>query len=173
MKVYEKIVNVVAGVGFLALVPVGLGVFNVYAPLDFLSKQLGFWGSATFLVLVFYGLTTIRILFGHAELYAPLVIGVLSSFLLLSAAVRLSFMAWYWSLVRQAAFLGNTQLIFLIALVVLGLAVLLSSLKKFPVIAELLILVVLPVATIVVLHYFGIGDFQKLLGLPPARVESP
>ena len=172
MKVYEKVINIIAGVGFLALVPVGLAVFHIYAPLDFLTQNLGFWGSATFLILVFYGLSILRILFGHAELYAPLVIGVLWSFLLMCAAVEVSFMRWYWDLVRQVPLLGNTQLIFLVSIVVLGLAVAFSRLKKFPIVAQLLVLVVLPAAVIVTLHYLGIGDFEKLLGLPAGRVEA-
>ena len=139
MKLYEKVVNTIAGVGFLALVPVGLAVFRVYGPLDSLEKLLGFWGSATFLLLVFYGLTVIRILFGHAELYAPLVIGVLSSFVLMCAAVPVSFMGWYWDLVSRLPFLANAQLLFVAAIVVLGLAALLASLKKFPMLAELLL----------------------------------
>ncbi len=173
MKTYEKVINTIAGIGFLALVPVGLAVFHVYGPLDAMGKLLGFWGSATFLLLVFYGLTVIRILFGHAELYAPLVIGVLSSFVLMCAAVKVSFMAWYWALVRQVPILSNLQLLFIVALVVLGIAVLLSGLKKFSVVPELLILVVLPIATVLVLGYLGVADFQTLLRLPPARAESP
>jgi hypothetical protein len=173
MKVYEKVINAIAGIGFLALVPVGLAVFHIYAPLDFLTEKLGFWGSATFLVLVFYGLSILRILFGHAELYAPLVIGVLWSFLLMCAAVEISFMRWYWDLVRQVALLDNTQLIFLVSFAVLGLAFAFSGLKKFPIVAQVLILVVLPAAVIVTLHYLGIGDFEKLLGLPAGRLESP
>jgi hypothetical protein len=173
VKVYEKVINVIAGIGFLALVPPGLAVFRIPGPLDFLSGRLGFWGSATFLVLVFYGLTILRILFGHAALYAPLVIGVLSSFLLMAAAVKLSFMGWYWGLVRQAPFLADAPLLFLLALVVLGLAVLLSSLKKFPVVAEVVILVVLPLAAIVTLHYLNVPDLATLLHLQPARVEAP
>lgn len=173
MKVYEKVINAVAGVGFLALVPVGLAVFNVHGPLDLLEKQLGFWGSATFLILVFYGLTILRILFGHAELYAPLVIGLLSSFLFMCLAIPVSFMGWYWDLARQVAFLGNTQLCFIVAMAILGIATLLASLKKIPILVEILLLVLLPVAVVVSFHYLGIGDFQKLLRLPPARVESP
>jgi hypothetical protein len=173
VKVYEKVINTIAGIGFLALVPPGLAVFGISGPQAFLSGHLGFWSSATFLVLVFYGLTILRVLFGHAELYAPLLIGLVSSFLLMSAAVKLGFMGWYWGLARQVPFLADGPLAFLLALAVLGLAVLLSSLKKFPIVAELVILVVLPVAALVALHYLGVPDLATLLRLPPAPVEAP
>jgi len=173
MKTYEKVINAIAGIGFLALVPVGLAAFHIYQPLDFLQAQLGFWGSATFLVIVFYALTVIRILFGHAELYAPLVIGVLSSFLFLAAAVPLSFMGWYWSLVRQVPFLADTPLLFILALVIIGLATLVATRKKFPLLAQLAILVLLPFAVAATLHYAQVGSLETLLRLPRGRVEAP
>jgi hypothetical protein len=169
MKIYEKVINIIAGVGFLALVPVGLAIFHVYGPLDWLEARLGFWGSATFLLIVFYALTVLRILFGHAELYAPLVMGVLTSFVVMCAAIPVSFMTWYWNLVQQVAPLAHTQINFLAALLIVGLATLLSSLKRFPMVAEILILIVLPIGAIVTLHYLGFADLETLLRLPPAQ----
>jgi hypothetical protein len=94
---------------------------------------------------------------------------VLSSFFLMCAAVPVSFMGWFWGLVGRVAFLGNAQLVFIAAVAVLGLAALLSSLKKLPVLAEVLLLVILPIAVVVAFHFASIADFQKLLGLQPAR----
>lgn len=155
MKVYERVINALAWIGFVLLVPVGLGVFGTPGPLDFLHRTLGQFGTASFLVIVFYGLILLRVLFGKSEIYAPVLLGAVVSFLLLSTAVDLHFMLWYRRLTDGIVYVVNHRLVFLVAVGAAVLGILLGGLKRLHWIVQVLFLILVPLALIVVAHIYG------------------
>ena len=163
MKPYEKFLNLLGWIGLIFLVPVGLKVFGISGPLDFLQKSLGKFGSATFLLLVFYALILLRFLFGHSEIYAPVFIGMLVSFFLISATVEISFMKWYLNLSAKVSYLSNHPLVFVVGVLVAILGVSLGRLKRLNVIVQIVVLLVLPIAVIVAANIYGVAE------LPPAK----
>ena len=157
MQPFEKFLNWLGWVGLLFLVPVGLQVFGIPGPLSFLHSSLGTIGTVTFLLLVFYALILLRFLFGHSELYAPVFIGMIVSFLLVSMTVEINFMKWYTALVAKVPYLSNHPLIFLVGVAVAIVGVWLGRLKRLHLVVQLLLLLVLPVALIVVANIYGFG----------------
>lgn len=157
MQPFEKFLNWLGWVGLLFLLPVGLQVFGIPGPLSFLHTSFGKLGTATFLLLVFYALILLRFLFGHSEIYAPVFIGMIVSFLLISIAVEINFMKWYAALVAKVPYLTNHPLIFLVGVAVAVVGVWLGRLKRLHLVVQLLLLLVLPVALIVVANIYGVG----------------
>ncbi len=159
MKPYERAFNWLGWVGLLFLLPVGLTVFGVPGPLDYLQKTLGNFASATFFLLVFYGLILLRFLFGHSEIYAPVFLGMIVSFFLIAMTVEISFMKWYLQLTAKVSYLSNHPLIFLVGVAVALLGVSLGRLRRLHLIAQLLLLLVLPLAIVVAANIYGIAVF--------------
>lgn len=157
MKPFEKFLNLLGWIGIIFLIPIGLKVFGMPGLIDFLGKSLGQFGSETFLLLVFYALILLRFLFGHSEIYAPVFIGMIVSFLLVSIAVEVSFMKWYASLVAKVPYVSNHPLIFVVGVLVALVGLWLGRLKRLSIVVQLLVLVVLPLAIIVAANIYGIG----------------
>ena len=157
MKPFEKFLNLLGWIGLVFLIPVGLQVFGLPGLLDFLGKSLGQFGTATFLLLVFYALILLRFLFGHSEIYAPVFIGMIVSFFLVSITVEISFMKWYAALVAKLPYASNHPLIFVVGVLVALVGLWLGRLKRLSIVVQLLLLLVLPVAIIVAANIYGIG----------------
>ena len=149
MKQHEHVLNIVAWIGLILLVPVGLSVFGFPGPLDFLQKSFGKWGSPSAFVIGFFVLILLRFLFGHSELYAPVLIGMVVGFLLMATAVPMGFMGWLKSQTDKISYLSNHRLVFLIAVVVPLFGVALGRLKRLHWMLQLALLVLLPAALIV------------------------
>ncbi len=164
MKLYERVLNTLGWIGFIALVPVGLAVFGIPGPLNFLHGLLGKFGSASFLVILFYGLILLRVLFGKSEIYAPVLIGAVVSFFLMSTTTEIGFMDWYRKLTDSIVYLGNHRFVFLVAIGVVILGVLLGGLKKLHWVIQLIFLVIVPIALIVLAQIYGFAP----LGAPSA-----
>lgn len=159
MKPFERFLNWLGWVGLLFLVPVALTVFGIPGPLNYLHTSLGKFGSATFLLLVFYALILLRFLFGHSEIYAPVFIGMIVSFFLIAITVDINFMHWYVTLIAKVPYLSNHPLIFLVGVAVAIVGVWLGRLKRLHFVLQLLLLLVLPVAIIVVANIYGLAVF--------------
>lgn len=157
MKPFEKFLNLLGWIGIVFLIPVGLEVFGFPGLIGFLGRSLGQFGSVTFLLLVFYALILLRFLFGHSEIYAPVFIGMVASFFLVSITVDVSFMKWYASLVAKIPYASNHPLIFVIGVLVALVGLWLGKLKRLNLVVQLLLLVVLPIAIIVAANIYGIG----------------
>lgn len=157
MKGYERFLNWLGWIGLLFLVPVGLTVFGVPGPLSFLHSHLGKFGSATFLLIVFYALILLRFLFGHSEIYSPVFIGLIVSFFLVAITVEIGFMGWYRNLLGKVPYVSNHPLIFLVGVAVAIVGLWLGRLKRLHLIAQLLLLLVIPVALIVVANIYGVA----------------
>jgi len=164
MKVYERVLNALSWIGIIVLVPIGLAVFGIPGPLDFLHRSLGKFGSASFFVIVFYGLILLRILLGKSEIYAPVLIGAVVSFFLLTTTVEIGFMQWYRRLTDSIVYLGNHRFVFLVAVGVVVLGILLGGLKKLHWVIQLIFLVILPFALVVLAQIYGFAP----LGAPAA-----
>lgn len=174
MKIYERVINFLSWIGLLALIPVGLTAFGITAPLDFLGKSFGRFGSASFLIIVFYALFLLRILFGQSELYAPLLISMVVSFLLISTAVEIGFMSWFKAQTDRLIYLENHRLVFLVALAVIVIGTLLGRLKKLHWILQVIVLVLLPLAAIVLAQIYGFATLGTPgLHTPPKAIVLP
>lgn len=157
MKGYERLLNWLGWFGLLFLVPIGLSVFGVPGPLDFIHRSLGAYGSAAFLLLIFYFFLLLRFLFGHSEIYFPVFIGMIVSFLLIASTVEIGFMKWYLHLTAKVPYLSNGPLVFLVGVAVAIFGVALGRLKRLHLVVQLLLLLVLPIAVIVLASVYGIA----------------
>ncbi len=173
MKFYERFLNVLSWIGFLALVPVGLALFDIDGPLDFLQSSLGRLGTPSTLTIVFLALVLLRVLFGKSERYAPILIALVVSFLLLAAVVEFSFMRWYKATTDTIVYLDNHRLVFLIAVAVVIVGILLGRLKRLSWVVQVFVLILVPLALIVLAHIYGFASLgepaSKTIVLPPSR----
>jgi hypothetical protein len=159
MRQHERVLNVIAWIGLILLVPVGLLVFGLPGAADFLTSHIGSYASPTALVIAFYALIILRVLFGNSEVYTPVLVGILVSFLLIAAVVPLSFMGWYRAAVSGIDYLANHRLVFLTGVGVSLLGVALGRVKGLPLLIHVIVLVAAPAALIVLDHIYG---FAKL-----------
>ncbi len=156
----ERFFNTLGWLGFLFILPIGLQAFGVGGPLSWLEQNLGRYGRPAFLVLLFFGFLVLRILFGGDRPVGPLLLGCLMGFLLLCTAVEIGFMSWLPGLTDRIAFLSNHPLNFLVAIGVILLGILLSYLRRLPLLLQLLLLVVLP------LGFLGFAHALPVFQLP-------
>lgn len=157
MKGYESFLNWLGWIGLLFLIPVGLSVFGVPGPLTYLQSHLGKFGSATFLLIVFYAFILLRFLFGHSEIYAPVFMGMFVSFFLVAITVEIGFMSWYRNLMEKVPYVTNHPLIFIVGIAVAIVGLWLGRLKRLHFIAQLFLLVLIPIALIVLANIYGVG----------------
>lgn len=149
MKQHEHVLNLIAWIGVVLLIPVGLAVFGISGPLDFLHKSLGKFGSASAFVVAFFALILLRFLFGHSELYAPVLLGLIVGFFLMASAVPMGFMTWYRSETDKISYLSDHRFVFLVSVLVPFFGVALGRLRRLPWLLELFLLVVLPLGLVV------------------------
>jgi hypothetical protein len=152
---FERVFDVVGWLGFLAVVPVALRVFGLPQLQDLMQAELGRYGSPGFLLLVFFGLVFLRVIFGSGRVVGPLIIGSLMGFLLIAPAAGVGFMNWLRELEQSTPYLANLPLSFLVGLAVVLLGILLSSLRRLPVIVQVLLLVVLPIVFLLIAGHQG------------------
>lgn len=151
-------------IAFIVILPVGLSVFGITGPLDFLSGSLGFFGSITFFILVFLGLILLRVFFGSDTIISPMIISLVMALLLFAVCFEIGFLKPFSDFTGSIVFLGNKPLIFLSALTVILLGIIFSYFRKLAIGIQLLVLVFLPIAFIVVSHYMGWFTFLSELG---------
>ncbi len=155
MSVRERVFNLLGWLGFLVILPVGLLVFGIGGPIEFLRGALGKFGDVTFLVLYFLGLELLRIVFGSDKIISPMLISIVMTLFLFSLSVPITFTQAVVRVFAEVPFLQNKPLIFLTGIGVIFIGILLSYLKKCAILLQLFILVVLPIAFIVASHYLG------------------
>lgn len=157
----ERFFNLLGWLGFLLILPIGLHVFGVSAPLAWLGENLGRYGRPPFLILLFFGLLLLRIVFGGDRIIGPLLLGYLTGFLLLATTVEIGFMGWFRGFTDRIPFLSNIPLNFLTAVAVILLGILLSYLRRLPVILQVILLVVLPLGFLAFAHYQHLFQFRQ------------
>ncbi|MEW5815497.1 MAG: hypothetical protein AB1798_08915 [Spirochaetota bacterium] len=162
MNLIQKIFNIIGWVSFLLLVPIFLSTIGITGPEKFMQTNLGKYAEPPFLLVYFYALMVLRIFFGSDKIISPLLISWVFSFLLLATVVKINFLQWYWELTGKIAFLSNKPLTVLVAVIVILAGILFSSLKKFPLLLQLLVLVVIPIAFLVAADIFKIVQFGNL-----------
>lgn len=149
MKQHEHVLNIIAWIGVILLIPVGLAVFGIPGPLEFLHRSLGNYGTASAFVVAFFALVLLRVLFGHSELYAPVLIGLVVGFFLMASAVPMGFMTWYRTETDKVSYLSNHRFVFLVSVLVPFFGIALGRLKRLHWILELILLVLLPAGLVV------------------------
>lgn len=168
INLLQRIFNLIGWLGFLLLLPPGLQLAGLPALQDFLVQNLGPLGSASWLMLYFFGIQLLRVFFGSSRLLTPLITGFLSTFLLASLVMPVGFMEWLYRLLEPTKLFARHPLTFLLVPLVLGLGYLLSFARRLPVVVQLLLLVLLPFAGAVALNLLGVHDwFATLTGLKP------
>ena len=146
---FERIFNVIGWIGFLAIIPVALKVFGVPEAQNFLQERLGRYGSVGFLLIIFFALVLLRVIFGSGRIIAPLIIASLTGFVFIATAADVGFMGWLRNLVEGSVYFGNMPLNFLAGLTVVLLGILMSYARRIPILIQIVILVVFPVAFLV------------------------
>jgi hypothetical protein len=161
---FERIFNVVGWLGFVAILPIALDVFGIDALQKLADQHLGRWGSKGFLLLVFFGLVLARVIFGSGRIIAPLLLGSAVGFVLIAVAAGVPFMSWLGDLAEASPFFSNMPLNFLVGLAVVFLGILMSAARRIPVVIQVLLLVVLPIAAIVAAGATGFASGLRALG---------
>ncbi|HON87976.1 MAG TPA: hypothetical protein PK746_00715, partial [Spirochaetales bacterium] len=63
-SVRMKLFDILGLIAYLLLIPPILSMFDITAPLTFLSEKLGTWGTTPMILVYFYTLHFLRIFFG-------------------------------------------------------------------------------------------------------------
>jgi hypothetical protein len=146
----QTIFNLIGFLGFLVMIPlvlksIGLGSFD-----ELITKNLGMWGSASFLLIYFYAFPLLDLVFGSDRHLSPMLLGMLTAFLLFALVLPLPFMDWYRALFASFPFLKCSLAVLVLGNVAMLFGILLSYVKKgLPVTAQVFLIVVLPVAGLV------------------------
>lgn len=157
----QKIFNLIGWLAFLLLAPPALNMLGLPALQEFLSANVGNWGSPIALVIYFYALLFLRVFFGSDQRYTPVLMGYAISFLYFSNSLDIGFMQWLRDLSAQVGFLAYPYMSFIAGIVVIFLSNALSSAKKARWPVDLIVLGLLPAAGLVCAGIFLPG----LLGL--------
>ena len=91
----QSIFTILGWFGFLFLLPLVLKSLGNAGLADFLSHNLGLWGSAGFLLIYFYAFPLLDLIFGSDRHFMPLLSGIVISFLFFAVVVPLPFMDWF------------------------------------------------------------------------------
>lgn len=159
MDALHRTFNIIGWVAFLFLIPIALTLFGITGPGEFFAARLGTFGSPLFFLIYFYFLLFLRLMFGSDQLYTPVIVSFLVSFLLFSASVRIGFMGFFYELTHSVSWFSHDFLNFAAGIIVIFLGMLLSLAKKNYLILDILILVVIPIAFVVCADIFRFLPF--------------
>ena len=104
-------------------------------------------------------------MFGSDRIISPMIMSYCFGFLLFATVVEIGFMHWFQTLVGAIPIFSNLQLNFLVAVATVLLGILLSYVKQFHFVLQVVLLVVLPVGVLSVSHAAGIFQFKGGLEL--------
>jgi len=161
---FERVFNFLGWLGFLAIVPMALEVFGYPQLQELAAKNLGRYGTKSFLLLVFFVLVFARVIFGSGRIVAPLLIASAVGFLFISAAVGVRFMGWLRDLAAASPFFSNMPLNFLVGLGVVFVGILMSSARRIPPAIQILVLVVVPFAIVIAAGATGFASGLRRIG---------
>ncbi len=161
---FERFFNIFGWLGFLAILPVALGVFGFPQLQDLLAKSLGSYGTKGFFLLVFFVLVFVRVVFGSGRIIAPLLIASAVGFVFIATAAGVPFMAWLREPAVSSPFFSNMPLNFLVGLGVVLLGILMSSARRIPMALQILVLVILPLAIVIAAGSTGFASGLRKIG---------
>jgi len=147
-NLFERIVDILAWVSFILLVPLLTDLLSFTKISDFLKESFGAYASNEYLTLYFWIIQALRIFFGGSLITSPLLIGAISSFLLFFATLPLGFMSFFNKLLEPSGLFANNILSFIMSLVILAASYFLSFRKKLHPLFSLLLLVIVPYAIV-------------------------
>jgi hypothetical protein len=154
MERYEKLFEVVGWFGFALLTPIALHLFAVQPVARIMDTKLGFAGRFEFWVLLTFALVFLRIIFGGEHIILPLLLGFTGGFFLLALVARIGFMGWFWRPASRQFFLQNDRLTFVVGAGVLFAGLILSYFRRVALLAQLLLLILLPMLILLTVNFF-------------------
>jgi len=160
---HERFFDVLGWFGFLFLVPFILDSLGNHELLGLVLTYFGTSGGPLMLMTGFFCAQFLRTFFGSCRIVAPLMLGMVSSFLLLATVLPLHFMAWWRVLVLPSGLFTPRIFVYAIATIVILLAYALSRAQHLRLAVQLFVLFLFPVALLYAGHYFKIA---APLGLP-------
>ena len=161
---FERIFNFVGWIGFLAIVPIALGVFGFPQLQELAEKSLGRWGTKGFLLLLFFVLVAVRVIFGSGRIIAPLLIASAVGFVFIGTSAGVAFLKGLRDLAQASPYFSNMPLNFLVGLCVVIAGILMSSARRIPLAIQILLLVVLPFAVVIAAGATGFAPGLRRLG---------
>jgi len=147
--VRQKAFNVIGWFAFALLLPPVLAMFNMPQLQEFVSGQLGAWGSPVALVIYFYVILFLRVFFGSDQRYTPVLLGYALSFLYFSNALNIGFMRWLYDAAHTVPFLRYDAFSLAIGIIVIFLANALSGMRKAGRLIDVIVLVILPAGALI------------------------
>ncbi len=161
---FERVFNVIGWIGFLAILPIALGVFGFPQLQDLAAKHLGRWGTKGFLLLIFFALVCARVVFGSGRIVAPLLIGSAVGFLFISVAAGVPLMSWLRDAAAASPFFSNMPLNFLAGIGATVLGILMSGVRRIPMAVLILVLVILPIVAVIAAGATGFASGLRSIG---------
>ena len=150
----QKFFNILGWLAFLLLVPSVLSMFGMNQVQEFLSKNMGVFGSSIALIIYFYVIFFLRVFFGTDQRYTPVITGCIISFLFFSNSLDIGFMEWFRKLLQQAPIPVYKSISLIAGVIVIILANALSHSRRSNLFLDILLLMVLPIGAVVIAGLF-------------------
>ncbi|HRV27298.1 MAG TPA: hypothetical protein P5522_00745 [Spirochaetia bacterium] len=168
-SVRMKLFDILGLIAYLLLIPPILSMFDITAPLTFLSEKLGTWGTTPMILVYFYTLHFLRIFFGSDVRLTPVFISYIMSFLLFSMSfTTIGFMQWLYNLTHAVQFFSFDPVNCVAAMLIVLLGNGISAVKSGKLILDVILLIVLPVALIILASIF----LMPALGVSPNVIQG-
>ena len=146
----QKLFSFLGFLGFLAMVPLVLKSLGISGFNELLVTNLGMWGSAGFLLIYFYAFPLLDLIFGTDRHFSPILLGMISAFLIFSLVLPLPFMDWYRTLFSQFVFLKCSLAVLALGGVAMLFGILLSYVKRgVPATVQVFLILLVPLAGLV------------------------
>lgn len=146
----QKFFNILGFLGFVAFLPLVLKSLGIPGAFDWLAANAGIWGSAAFFLIYFYAFPLLDLVFGSDRKLSPMLMGIITSFLIFSLVLPLPFMDWYRNLFTSFTFLKCSFAVLVLGLLAMFFGILLSYVKKgLPGTVQLLVIFILPIGGLV------------------------
>jgi hypothetical protein len=146
----QSIFTILGWFGFLFLLPLLLKSIGNAGLADFLSQNLGIWGSAGFLLIYFYVFPLLDLIFGSDRHFMPLLTGIVISFLFFAVVVPLPFMEWFSRLFAALPLIKCSLAFLIFGMFAMLLGILLSYIRRgIGLLSQLALILGLPLAACV------------------------
>lgn len=153
---FGTIFQYIGMVGFILLTPVLCFYLGFEAPQRLLESVVGDYGSLDFLVFLSFLALGLRIAFGASRLLLPTTIALLASAPLIGTTLQTKTFSGLQDILLSLPYMEHKSLNFMVGIVILSIGVQLSNLKRVNVIAQLVLIVLLPYGALAGLNKFDL-----------------